>query len=111
MPPRELWPRLAAGGARRGNAAVEILDRARRASSGPSPVCARPDATWSYRDLRDRADRIASVLVEDYGLVPGNRVLLRGANSLMLAACWFGVLKGGRRRGDDHAFAARARAE
>ena len=42
-----------------------------------------------------QANRIARVLVEDMGLVPGNRVLLRGANSPMLAACWFGVVKAG----------------
>jgi 2-aminobenzoate-CoA ligase len=35
------------------------------------------------------------VLVQDMGLVPGNRVLLRGGNSPMLAACWFGVVKAG----------------
>jgi 2-aminobenzoate-CoA ligase len=35
------------------------------------------------------------VLVEDLGLLPGNRVLLRGANSPMLAACWFAVVKAG----------------
>ena len=37
----------------------------------------------------------ATVLVNDLGLVPGNRVLLRGANSPMLAACWFAVMKAG----------------
>jgi 2-aminobenzoate-CoA ligase len=50
---------------------------------------------WSYRELLERANRIAHVLVEDLGLVPGNRVLLRAPNNPMLAACWFGVLKAG----------------
>jgi 2-aminobenzoate-CoA ligase len=50
---------------------------------------------WTYADLQAQANRIARVLVEDLGLVPGNRVLLRGANSPMLAACWFGVIKAG----------------
>ena len=40
-------------------------------------------------------DRIARVLVEDHGLVPGNRVLLRSANNPMLVACWCAVLKAG----------------
>ena len=35
------------------------------------------------------------MLVEDLGLVPGNRVLLRGPNSPAMAACWFAVLKAG----------------
>ena len=35
------------------------------------------------------------MLVEDLGIVPGNRVLLRAANTPMLAACWLGVVKAG----------------
>ena len=50
---------------------------------------------WTYAELQAQANRIARVLVEDLGLVPGNRVLLRGANSPMLAACWFAVVKAG----------------
>jgi 2-aminobenzoate-CoA ligase len=50
---------------------------------------------WTYGDLLARANRIARVLVDDMGLVPGNRVLLRGANSPLLAACWFAVVKAG----------------
>jgi 2-aminobenzoate-CoA ligase len=50
---------------------------------------------WTYDDLQAVASRIAHVLVDDMGLVPGNRVLLRGANSPMLAACWFAVMKAG----------------
>ena len=50
---------------------------------------------WSYAELQEQANRIANVLVERMALVPGNRVLLRGANSPMLAACWLGVVKAG----------------
>jgi 2-aminobenzoate-CoA ligase len=41
------------------------------------------------------ANRVAHVLVEDLGIVPGNRVLLRGPNNQWLSAAWFGVLKAG----------------
>ena len=41
------------------------------------------------------SSQIARVLAEDLGLVPGNRVLLRGPNNPWLAACWLGVLKAG----------------
>jgi len=59
-------------------------------------VCIRaPGLAWTYRDLQDRADRIAHVLVAEMGLVPGNRVLLRAPNNPMLAACWFAVMKAG----------------
>ena len=47
------------------------------------------------RELREHANRIARVLVDDMGLVPGNRVLLRGPNNPMMAACWFAVMKAG----------------
>ncbi|HUA55902.1 MAG TPA: AMP-binding protein, partial [Candidatus Sulfotelmatobacter sp.] len=51
--------------------------------------------TLTYAALKDVADRVARVLVEDYGLQPGNRVLLRAPNNAMLVACWFAVLKAG----------------
>ncbi len=50
---------------------------------------------WSYGDLARTASQIAAVLTDDLGLVPGNRVLLRGPNNPWLAACWFGVLLAG----------------
>src|SRR5215212_9233712 len=54
-----------------------------------------PGLRWSYHDLDEHANRIARVLVEDLGVVPGNRVLLRAPNSPWLAACWFAVMKAG----------------
>src|SRR5262249_32301676 len=48
-----------------------------------------------YRELYEHVNRIARVLVEDLGLVPGNRVLLRGPNTPLLAACWLAVAKAG----------------
>ena len=47
------------------------------------------------RTPRHRANRIAGVLVNEMGLKPGNRVLLRSANKPMLAASWFATLKAG----------------
>ena len=45
--------------------------------------------------MKDLSDRIARLLVEREGLVPGNRVFLRGPNNAMLFASWLGVLKAG----------------
>ena len=45
--------------------------------------------------MRDRVDRICRVLTEDLGLVPGNRVLLRGGNSIGMALAWLAVVKAG----------------
>ena len=54
-----------------------------------------PGGTWTYRQLREQVDAIAHVLVEDLGLITGNRVLLRGPNSPWLVACWLAVVKAG----------------
>jgi len=99
LPPVSLWPALEIPRAlgrfpRRVNAAAEILDDA-ASRHGARPCLRTRDTTWTYADLLAKANRIAAALVEDYGLVAGNRVLLRGANTPMLAACWFGVLKAG----------------
>ncbi|HEX4497111.1 MAG TPA: AMP-binding protein [Thermoanaerobaculia bacterium] len=77
------------------NAAVELLDRRVEAGEGERTVFHFPDGTWTYAQLLATANRIAHVLVEDLGIVPGNRVLLRGPNNPMMAACWFAVLKAG----------------
>src|SRR4026208_2202950 len=101
LPPRELWPVRDWSGIpelaypERLNAAVEPLGRAVESGHGDRPVFRHPDGVWTYGDLLEKANRIAHVLVDDLGVVPGNRVLLRGPNNPMLAACWFGVLKAG----------------
>jgi 2-aminobenzoate-CoA ligase len=50
---------------------------------------------WTYGDLLGHANQAARVLVEEFGLVPGNRVLLRGPNNPWLIASWFAVIKAG----------------
>jgi 2-aminobenzoate-CoA ligase len=74
---------------------VELLDRAIERGWGERNCVLGDGVCWSYAELLAHANRIARVLVEDMGLISGNRVLLRGANSPMLAACWFGVVKAG----------------
>ncbi len=99
LPPLDQWPVLDLGDLDypdRLNCATELLD-ATIARHGPDRPCLRSadGSTWTYEELRATADRIARVLVEDVGLVPGNRVLLRGFNERWLVACWFAVLKAG----------------
>ena len=50
---------------------------------------------WTYAELDAFSGRIARLLVEQKGLIPGNRVLLRGPNGYTLFAAWLGVLKAG----------------
>jgi 2-aminobenzoate-CoA ligase len=100
LPPEELWPEFLFDGPGLQfpdelNCATELLDR-RVAEGDGGRLCIRgAGVRWTYADLQAEANRIARVLVEDLGLVPGNRVLLRGANTPRLAACWFAVIKAG----------------
>lgn len=122
LPPAEQWPELVFDppgprGPDRLNCAVELLDGTVERHGADRPVFHVPpsggpsgarsgatsgstpgddgSASWSYGELRTRVDRIAHVLTSDLGVVPGNRVLLRGPTTPWLAACWFAVLKAG----------------
>jgi 2-aminobenzoate-CoA ligase len=101
LPPAELWPVIEAdlpelAYPKRLNAAVELLDRMVGGGFAERPCIHSPNGeVWSYGDLFDKANRIAAVLANDMGVASGNRVLLRAANTPMLAACWFAVLKVG----------------
>jgi 2-aminobenzoate-CoA ligase len=77
------------------NAAVELLDRAVEEGDGDRVAVRNDFGEWTYAEMKDLSDRIARLLVEEEGMVPGNRVLLRGPNSAFLYAAWFGVLKAG----------------
>ena len=101
LPPRELWPRMEWSGVSepqypaRLNCTSVLLDAWIEQGGGDRIVFHHAAGAWSYRRLYDTANRIAQVLVEDLGLVPGGRVLLRGPNQPMLVACWLAVLKAG----------------
>ncbi len=73
------------------NSAAELLR-----GGGPDALAVLNDhGRWSYADLDDFSGRIARLLVEEEGLVPGNRVILRGPNTYTMFAAWLGVLKAG----------------
>ena len=102
LPPHDEWPEfdfdslsVLSAYPNRINAGVELLDRMCTTGHANSPVLHYENVTWTYAELLDISNRIARVLVEKYGLVPGNRVLLRSSNNLMLVACWYAVLKAG----------------
>ena len=100
LPPRDQWPDLRFDlpelrYPERLNCGEALLDAA-VARFGPDRPCLRtPTETWTYGDLLRRANQAAQVFTDDFGLVPGNRVLLRGPNNPWLIAAWFGVLKAG----------------
>ncbi len=104
LPPRDQWPDLVFDLPElqypaRMNAAVELLDKTVNAGHGNRPALWMPVAGRpvfaTYAQLQTRVNKIAHVLVDDFGLVPGNRVLLRGPNNAMMAACWLAVIKAG----------------
>jgi 2-aminobenzoate-CoA ligase len=102
LPPAEQWPDLLfplpeLAYPDRLNCATALLDDviARHGADRRCLVSAEDGTTWTYGELRKHADAVAHVLVEELGLVPGNRVLLRGPNNPWLAACWLGVLRAG----------------
>ncbi|HEX6748820.1 MAG TPA: benzoate-CoA ligase family protein [Longimicrobium sp.] len=100
LPPPDQWPVLDLSGVphlagrARINAAEEFLDAMCAAGHADRPALLAPGVRWTYAELTERANRIAGVL-QGAGLVPGNRVLLRGYNSPLTFAAWFGVLKAG----------------
>jgi 2-aminobenzoate-CoA ligase len=77
------------------NCAAELLDRHVQAGAGAHRCLLTDTETWTYADLLKRSNQIAHILVDEAGLLPGNRVLLRGPNNPWLVASWFGVIKAG----------------
>jgi 2-aminobenzoate-CoA ligase len=77
------------------NCVHELVDRALERGWGGRTALAGAGVRWTYRELRDKVDRIAHVLRRDLRLTTGNRVLLRGANCPMMAACILAVMKAG----------------
>jgi 2-aminobenzoate-CoA ligase len=73
------------------NAAAELLKGGKR----DDLAIVNAFGGWTYGDLDAFSGCIARLLVEVEGLVPGNRVLLRGPNSYTMFAAWLGVLKAG----------------
>ncbi|MEO5810214.1 MAG: AMP-binding protein, partial [Sphingomicrobium sp.] len=73
------------------NAATELL----KGGAPDALAVVNAHGRWTYARLDDFSGRIARLLVEEEGLIPGNRVLLRGSNGFTLFAAWLGVLKAG----------------
>jgi 2-aminobenzoate-CoA ligase len=99
LPHVDLWPRLhfdlpELRYPERLNCATVLLDDAIAEGHGERPAILTDAGSISYQSLLARANRIANVL-QAAGLVPGNRVLLRGYNSPELYACWLAVMKAG----------------
>lgn len=77
------------------NAAVELTDRMVEKGFGDHTALIGNGRQRTYKELTDWSNRLAHVLVEDYGIKPGNRVLIRSANNPAMVACWLAATKAG----------------
>ena len=77
------------------NCVERLLDQHILEGRGEQPCLHTFETTWTYQELFEKSNQIAQVLVNDLGLQSGNRVLIRSANSPMMVACWFAILKAG----------------
>ena len=97
LPPVDQWPSfnekwLAEHYPDRLNCAVELLDGTISRLGGAGCAVTDGEESWTYDELADRVQRTANVLVA-LGVVPGNRVLLRGPNNPWLAVTWLAVVR------------------
>ncbi len=100
LPPREEWPEFLftlpeLQYPAQLNCAAELLDGTIARGHGARPAIVDASGTLTYDELLGEVNRIAGVLRDDLGLVPGNRVLLRGFNNAVTAACWLAAVKAG----------------
>jgi len=100
LPPLDQWPVFRfdlpeLNYPERLNCAAELLDATAARDGADRPCLLSSTQTWTYGETVRRTNQLARVLTEDFGLRPGNRVMLRGPNSPWLAAAWLAVIKAG----------------
>jgi 2-aminobenzoate-CoA ligase len=98
LPPREEWPDFLLEGfdyPDHLNAAVELTDAMVEKGFGDYTALIGNGRRRTYKELSDWTNRLAHALVEDYGVKPGNRVLIRSANNPAMVACWLAATKAG----------------
>ncbi len=98
LPPFDQWPELLLDGfdyPDKLNAAVELTDRMVEKGFGDHEALIGNGRRRTYKELSDWTNRLAHALVEDYGVRPGNRVLIRSANNPAMVACWLAATKAG----------------
>jgi 2-aminobenzoate-CoA ligase len=100
LPPVDQWPQFhfdlpALNYPERLNCVDALLDSALRDGDGERIAVIGEHGPWTYAELAAKVDQIAHVLTQDMGMVTGNRVLLRGANTPLMAASILAVLKAG----------------
>jgi 2-aminobenzoate-CoA ligase len=98
LPRADLWPDFLLDGfdyPDRLNAAVELTDAMVARGFGDHTALIGNGRRRTYKELTDWTNRLAHVLVDDLGVQPGNRVLIRSANNPAMVACWLAATKVG----------------
>jgi 2-aminobenzoate-CoA ligase len=98
LPAPENWPDIRLAGFDYPdwlNAGVELTDAMVARGFGDNTALIGNGRSRTYKELADWSNRIAHALVEDYGVKPGNRVLIRSANNPAMVACWLAATKAG----------------
>ncbi len=100
LPPFDQWPEILLGRPEfqypdRLNAAVELTDRMVERGFGDRTALIGNGRRRTYKELADWSNRLAHALVENYGVKPGNRVLIRSGNNPALVAVWLAATKAG----------------
>ena len=100
LPPFDQWPDLLLDRPEfhypdRLNAAVELTDRMVERGFGDRVALIGNGRRRTYKELADWSNRVAHALVENYGIKPGNRILIRSGNNPALVACWLAATKAG----------------
>lgn len=98
LPPQEEWPDFLLEGfdyPDRLNAGVELTDAMVEKGFGDHTALIGNGRRRTYKELADWTNRLAHALVEDLGVRPGNRVLIRSANNPAMVACWLAATKAG----------------
>jgi 2-aminobenzoate-CoA ligase len=98
LPPVHKWPDILLAGfeyPEELNAGVELTDRMVGRGFGDHVALIGNGRRRTYKELSDWTNRIAHALVEDFGIKPGNRILIRSANNPALVACWLAATKAG----------------
>lgn len=98
LPPPEQWPEFILDDfeyADHVNVAVELTDCMVEQGCGDRTALIGNGRRRTYKELSDWTNRLAHTLIEDYGVQPGNRVLIRSANNPAMVACWLAATKAG----------------
>lgn len=98
LPPPELWPEFRMERFRYPdhiNVGVELTDAMVERGHGDRTALIGNGRRRTYKELADWTNRLAHAMVEDLGVKPGNRVLIRSANNPAMVAVWLAATKAG----------------